>query len=120
MKMILAILLMLLFFNLPAFATREYYIKNDTDYDLQFLCFNENECYSINPDIINVKNKQFVGFGNYHYYDISSYKYDVLRKNGSISFREPSVVTNHKSASICGKHHTAHLPLFLIHLQPIC
>ena len=58
------------------FTTREYYIKNDTDYNLQFLCFNEDECYSLNPDIIEIKNKKFVGFGGYHYYDMDTYKYD--------------------------------------------
>ena len=64
--------------NKPEFIykKRKYYIKNDIDYGLRFLCFNENECYSLNPNIIEIKNKKFVGFGAYHYYDISSYKYD--------------------------------------------
>ena len=73
MKNIL-ILFCLIIFSLPVFATREYYIKNYNN--LQFLCFSENECYSINPDIITIKNKKFVGFGGFHYFDINTYKYN--------------------------------------------
>lgn len=62
--------------SIPALAARKYYIKNDTDYGLQFLCFSEKECYNITPNIIDIKNKKFVGFGGYHYFDISTYKYD--------------------------------------------
>lgn len=71
------IFLFLFLFSLPAFAMRQYYIKNDTDYDLQFLCFNKDECYSMNPNIIEIKDKKFVGFGGYHYFDLSTYKYDA-------------------------------------------
>ncbi len=76
MKKIFLVLILIFLTGIPVFAARKYYIKNDTDYDLQFLCFNEKECYNINPDIINIKNKKFVGFGKYHYFDISTYKYD--------------------------------------------
>ena len=58
------------------YATREFYIKNESNSELKFLCFNEKECYSINHDIIEIKDKKFVGFGNYHYFDLSKYKYD--------------------------------------------
>ncbi len=76
MKKIFLVLISVLLIGIPAFATRKYYIKNDKDYDLQFLCFNEKECYNITPNIIDIKNKKFVGFGGYHYFDISTYKYD--------------------------------------------
>ena len=76
MKKIFIIISTIFLFCNSVLAAREYYIKNDTDYNLQFLCFSEDECYSLDPDIIEVKNKKFVGFGAYHYFDISTYKYD--------------------------------------------
>ena len=76
MKKIVFALILIIFVCLPTFAARKYYIKNDSDCCLQFLCFSEKECYNINPSIIKVKDKKFVGFGAYHYYDLSSYKYD--------------------------------------------
>ena len=76
MKKIFVIIMYFIFLCSPAFAAREYYIENNTNFDLQFLCFNKNECYSLNSNIIEIKNKKFVGFGGYHYYDIDTYKYD--------------------------------------------
>lgn len=76
MKKIILFLILIIFTALPTIAARKYYIKNDSDCCLQFLCFSEKECYNINPSIIKVKDKKFVGFGAYHYYDLSSYKYD--------------------------------------------
>ena len=72
---------------------RKYYIENDEKYHLKSLCFTKNECYSLNPDIIEIKNKQFVGFGAYHYYDISTYKYDKDTNTYSVDIlidRDPS------------------------------
>ncbi len=93
MKKMFFVLISIILISAPVFAAREYYIKNDTDYDLQFLCFNEKECYSINPEIINIKNKKFVGFGRYHYFDISTYKYDKITHTYSVDVlvdRDPS------------------------------
>ncbi len=77
MKKILYTLILITLTCIPASSAREYYIQKDSEYDLQFLCFSEKECYSLNPNILNIKNRKFVGFGGYHYYDISSYKYDI-------------------------------------------
>ena len=93
MKKIFLFMALIIFTVLPVFSAREYYIKNDSDYNLQFLCFSEEECYSLNPDIIEVKNKKFVGFGAYHYYDISTYKYDKHKHIYSVDVlvdRDPS------------------------------
>ena len=76
MKKVFITFISIILISAPVFAAKKYYIKNDTDYNLQFLCFNERECYSVNPNIIEIKNKKFVGFGNYHYFDISTYKYN--------------------------------------------
>ena len=76
MKKVFLTFISIILISAPVFAAKKYYIKNDTDYNLQFLCFNERECYSVNPNIIEIKNKKFVGFGNYHYFDISTYKYN--------------------------------------------
>lgn len=76
MKKIFIALILIIFVSIPAFANREYYIKKDSDYNLQFLCFNNSECYSLNSNTIQIKNKKFVGFGDFHYFDLSTYKYD--------------------------------------------
>lgn len=47
MKKLFFILISIILISIPASAKREYYIKNDIDYNLKFLCFNENECYNI-------------------------------------------------------------------------
>lgn len=93
MKKLVLFLLILIFNFLPAFAAKKYYIKNDTDYNLQFLCFSKHNCYNITPTIIEIQNKEFVGFGKYHYYDISSFKYDKDTKTYSVDVlvdRDPS------------------------------
>ena len=93
MKKIFLFLILVIFTVLPTLAARKYYIKNNTDYDLQFLCFSEKECYNINPSIIKVKDKEFVGIGAYHYYDLSSYKYDKSTNTYSVDVlvdRDPS------------------------------
>ena len=77
MKRSFLVLLSIILIGISAGYTQEYYIKNNTEYGLQFLCLSEKECYSINPNILNIKDKKFVGFGSYHYYDVSSYKYDI-------------------------------------------
>jgi len=93
MKKIVFALILIIFVCLPTFAAKKYYIKNDIDYDLQFLCFSEKECYSLNANIIEVKNKKFVGFGAYHYYDLGSYKHDNKTNTYSVDVlvdRDPS------------------------------
>ena len=60
MKKLVLFLLILIFNFLPAFAAKKYYIKNDTDYNLQFLCFSKHNCYNITPTIIEIQNKEFV------------------------------------------------------------
>lgn len=93
MKKIVFALILIIFVCLPTFAAKKYYIKNDIDYDLQFLCFSEKECYSLNANIIEVKNKKFVGFGAYHYYDLGSYKHDKKTNTYSVDVlvdRDPS------------------------------
>lgn len=65
-----------MFFILPALAQRDYYIKKDKQYGSTFLCFNKEECYCIDPEIITIKGKKFVSFRGYNFYDISTYKYD--------------------------------------------
>ena len=93
MKKIVFALILIVFVCIPTFAAKKYYIKNDIDYDLQFLCFSEKECYSLNPNIIEVKNKKFVGFGAYHYYDLGSYKHDNKTNTYSVDVlvdRDPS------------------------------
>lgn len=93
MRKIVFALVLIIFICIPSFAAKKYYIKNDTGCDLKFLCFNEDECYNIDPSIINIKDKKFVGFGAYHYYDLSSYKYDKSTNTYSIDIlvdRDPS------------------------------
>ena len=87
------LVLIIFFVSLPVFAARKYYIENDMNYNLQFLCFDENECFNITPTILKIKNKEFVGFGNYHYYDISTFKYDKDTQTYSVDIlvdRDPS------------------------------
>ena len=84
MKKIFFTLISTILISIPVYAARDYYIKNDTNYNLQFLCFNEKECYSINPNIIDIKNKKFVGFEGYHYFDISTYKYNKNTQTFSV------------------------------------
>lgn len=81
------------FYCVTSNCNKKYYIKNNNNYDLQFLCFSEKECYSLNANIIEVKNKKFVGFGAYHYYDLGSYKHDNKTNTYSVDVlvdRDPS------------------------------
>lgn len=101
MKKLFLILLLNILISVPAFAAREYYIENDTKYNLQFLCFSKNECYNITPTIIDIKNKKFVGFGISHYFDISTYKYDKNTHTYNVDVlvdRDPSTDLN-----VCNK-----------------
>lgn len=45
MKKVFLTFISIILISAPVFAAKKYYIKNDTDYNLQFLCFNERECY---------------------------------------------------------------------------
>lgn len=115
---IFLILISIFLINIPASAKREYYIKNDTDYNLQFLCFNEKECYNITPNIIYIKNKKFVGFGKYHYFDISTYKYNKSTNTYSIDVlvdRDPSTDLNICNKCPYDKGNITHLIFSLIY-----
>lgn len=89
----LLILICFIFLCLPVFAARDYYIRQDKEYQLEFLCFSKDECYCTTPDIIDIKNKKFVGFGGYHYFDTSTYKYDKITDTYTVDVmvnRDPS------------------------------
>ena len=89
----LFVIICFVFLCLPALARKDYYIKTDKDYNLEFLCFNENECYNSTPDEIKIKNKRFVGFSGFHYFDASTYKYDKSTDTHTVDVmvdRDPS------------------------------
>ena len=118
MKKIFLFLILVIFTVLPTLAARKYYIKNNTDYDLQFLCFSEKECYNINPSIIKVKDKEFVGFGAYHYYDLSSYKYDKSTNTYSVDVlvdRDPSTDLDVCNKSPFDRGNITHLIFSLVY-----
>ena len=103
------------------YTKRKYYIENNDKYNLIFLCFTKNECYSLNPDIINVKNKQFVGFGGFHYYDISSYKYDEKSNTYNVDVlvdRDPSTDLGVCNKSPYDKGNITHL-IFSLTYNPL-
>lgn len=65
-----------MFFILPVFAQKDYYIKKDTKFNIQYMCFSENECYPLSPETIEVKKKKFINFIGFDYYDLETFKYD--------------------------------------------
>lgn len=79
MKKLFIVTFILIIFSIPTFAgqNKNYYINKDSNFGLISLCFSAKRCYNATPEIIKVKDKTYVGFGGYHYYDISSYKHNV-------------------------------------------
>ena len=117
MKKIFLIILLFIFTVLPVFAAKKYYIKN-TNYDLKFLCFSEKECYNINPNIIKIKNKEFIGFGTFHYYDLSSYIYNSKTNTYSVDVlidRDPFTDSNICNKSPYDKGNITHLIFSLVY-----
>jgi len=95
MKKLFLTICILLFFQHVALAykSKSYYIKKDSTHNIEFLCFSAKSCYNATPEIIKVKDKTYVGFGGYHYYDISSYKYNINTNTYNVDIavdRDPS------------------------------
>ena len=96
-----ATLLVLISFFAIKFKNNYYYIEKDDKYQTEFLCFLKHRCYYTVPSVVNIKGKDFVGFGNYYYYDLSTYKYDRKTKTYSVNVlvdRDPTT-----DLGICNK-----------------
>lgn len=104
-KIVSAIFLLIILFGIVLFAIRFKnnfcYIQKDDKYQTEFLCFLKNRCYYTIPGIINIKGKDFTSFGNYYYYDLSTYNYDEQTKTYSVNMlidRDPAT-----DLEICNK-----------------
>jgi len=105
----------------PIFAQKqEYFIRKDSEYNTSFLCFSKNECYYTTPTVVKIKNKSFVAFGGFQYYDIDSYKYNSQTDTYSVDImvdRDPLTDLDICNKSPFDNGNIIHL-IFLIEYTP--
>ena len=120
MKKILILFLFLTFScsSVNAYKNREYYIKKDNDFNIEFLCFSPKKCYNSTPYVITINGKKFVGFGGYHYFDISTYRHDIKTDTYTVNVivdRDPSNDLGYYSKCPYDKGYITHLIFKLIY-----
>ena len=112
MKKIFALFICLILLCLPVLAKKTYYIKDEPEYELKFLCFSEEDCYNVTPSFLEVKNKKFVGFGDFNYYDLDTYKYNKATDTYNVNVvieRDPSTDSDVIDHSPYDKGYITHL-----------
>jgi len=71
----------------------EFYIKYIKEYNQLFLCKKNGDCYNATPERLGIKDRRFIGFSTFSFYDIDSYKYDKENNTYTVDIaidRDPS------------------------------